>query len=304
MTYYNVIHSAGLKRLLTLTVSLVTLFAGSAVMAQDTSGTTPPLPVSPGPDISMENPRNPLVVIQTSLGDVTLELFPDAAPQNVQLFLDLAEGRLALTGATDNGPATQPYYDGLTFHRVVRDTFIQAGDPERAGRQRAGQSVADEINARGLGLEQQRLLDVSGKPHPWLNIASQEDFRQSVLVPLYRDMNIDNEASLQMQQDRVLQRLQSMNLLQFHEMAGYRYDGSLPSRRPVRGSVIMVNRGPDTNDGEFFIALTDMPWLTGSSTVIGRVVSNMQTADQISRSPASSTRIYQIRLLNNNDAGD
>lgn len=262
--------------------------------------------LNPASDASagMENPRNPLVVMQTTQGDIYLELFPEAAPQNVQHFLDLAQAQLPVPGL-DGSPDTVHYYDGLTFHRVIRGTLIQAGAPERANRQRPAQTVADEINARGLGLEQQRLLDVNGQPHPWLNISGQDDFKQNVLLPLYRDMNITDENTLRPRQQAVLQRLQAMNLLQFHEMVGYRYDGGLPSRRPGRGSVMMVNRGPGTNDGEFLIALENMPWLIGSSTVIGRVASGLNVVEQISQSPAASTRIYQVRQTNtNNQTGE
>jgi len=280
-------------------ISAILLIAGSSVAAQDTGNTAlPSSQAMPNPGVRMDNPRNPLVTIQTSLGEIQVELFRDAAPQNVQFFLDLAAGQAPVAAAGSNLPTAQPYYDGMTFHRVIRDTLIQAGAPERAGRQRPIGTVIDEINARGLGLEQQSLLDASGKPHPWLNIGDQDDFKQHVLLPLYRSMNISNEQALQAQQGTVLQRLQSMNLLQFHEMLGYRYDGSLPSRRPARGSVMMVNRGPGSNDGEFFIALTDMPWLIGTTTVIGRVASGLQTVERISQSPAASTRILQVRQLN------
>ncbi|MEX0737891.1 MAG: peptidylprolyl isomerase [Pseudohongiella sp.] len=249
---------------------------------------------------SMENPRNPLVLIRTSEGDVHLELYPEAAPLNVQRFIDLAEAQLPVPVSEGNPSDAEPvhYYDGMTFHRVINNTLIQAGAPERANRQRPAQTVADEINARGLGLEQQPVLDASGRPHPWLNIGGQTDFKQTVLVPLYDNMGIRSQDDLQSRQADVLQRLQTMNLLQLHEMMGYRYNGSLPSRRPGAGSVMMVNRGPDTNDGEFFITLDNTPWLTGTSTVIGRVVSGLDTVQQISRRPAASTRIYQVRHIN------
>jgi len=286
-----------------LIATLILGSAGTLVSAQDTNINA----VNRAPDINstMENPRNPQVLIQTSLGDVNLELFPAAAPKNVERFLDLAEARLPVPDNNGNAPIALHYYDGLTFHRVISNTLIQAGAPERANRLRAAQTVADEINARGLGLEQQRLLDASGKPHPWLNIGGQNDFKQTVLVPLYRDMNIRNENELETRQAAVLQRLQAMNLLQLHEVMGYRYDATLPSRRPGRGSVLMVNRGPDTNDGEFFIALDNTPWLTGTSTVIGRVISGMNVVEQISRGPDASVRIYQVRQINNsNQTGD
>lgn len=244
----------------------------------------------------MERLSNPLVVVRTSQGDMYLELFPDAAPRNVERFLALANGQLAIPGMPDS--ISPHYYDGLTFHRVISGTLIQAGAPERANRPRPAEQIPDEINARGLGLEQQRLLDATGSPHPWMNIRDQQDFQSKILIPLYRSMNIRNEPELEARQLTVQQRLQQMNLMQAYENMGYRFSANLPSRRPVRGSVMMVNNGPGSNDGEFFITLDDSPWLTGTNTVIGRVLIGLPVAAQISRGPAATARIFQIRQLN------
>jgi len=229
----------------------------------------------------MENPRNPLLQISTSEGDLFLELFPDAAPNSVRRVLELAAER---------------YYDGLVFHRTVPASFLQTGAVERAGRTRPA-PIADEINARGLGLEQQPLIDSAGRPHPWMNIRDENDFRQRVLVPLYRNMNIRDSEQLAARQEQVLQRLRQMNLLQLHEISGYRYNSSLPSRRPLSGSVMLASYGPGTSDGELLLSLQDTPWLMGTHTVIGRIVSSLSLASSISRQPESSVRIYQIRQL-------
>ena len=55
-----------------------------------------------------------IIVMETSMGDIKLRLFPDFAPKTVENFVGLA----------DKG-----YYDGLTFHRVMDDFMIQGGDP-------------------------------------------------------------------------------------------------------------------------------------------------------------------------------
>lgn len=55
-----------------------------------------------------------LAVIETDLGDITLEFFPDDAPRHVENFVDLAE-----TG----------FYDGTVFHRIISGFMIQGGDP-------------------------------------------------------------------------------------------------------------------------------------------------------------------------------
>jgi len=205
---------------------------------------------------------------------------------------------LAIPSLSDNALQTPFYYDGMTFHRIIPGTLIQAGAPERANRVRPTEQVGDEINARGLGLEQQRLLDVNGRPHFWMNIRDQQDFQNKILIPLYRNMNIRSEAELETRQLNVQQRLQQMNLLQAYENMGYRFNPNLPSRRPVRGSVLMVNNGPGSNDGEFVITLDDTPWLTGTNTVIGRVLTGLPVAAQISRGPAATARIFQIRQIN------
>jgi peptidyl-prolyl cis-trans isomerase B (cyclophilin B) len=58
--------------------------------------------------------ERPQVVLETEAGKIVLELFPDIAPNHVRNFLDLVERR---------------FYDGLTFHRVVKGLVIQAGSP-------------------------------------------------------------------------------------------------------------------------------------------------------------------------------
>ena len=59
-----------------------------------------------------------VAVMHTSLGDISLRLFPQYAPKTVENFLTHAK----------NG-----YYDGLTFHRVIDGFMIQGGDPTGTG---------------------------------------------------------------------------------------------------------------------------------------------------------------------------
>jgi cyclophilin family peptidyl-prolyl cis-trans isomerase len=300
-TSVRVATGRGLKRLLCLAAILsvmafdagITGFGTSKAIAQNTgvAATDPQQTTALLQTLvpMMENPRNPLLEISSSEGEIYLEMFPDAAPVNVRRVLELVNGQLmpSPTGA---------YYNGLTFHRAVPGHFLQTGAAERADRMRPT-PVADEINARGLGLEQQKLLDVAGKPHAMMNIADLPDFQNRVLTPLYRSMNINGPDQLLAQQERVIQRLRDLNLMQIHELAGYRYNSNLPSRRPLTGSVMMANHGPGTNDGELLLSLLDAPWLTATHTVIGRVISGLTLAASISRQPEASVRIYHILQL-------
>lgn len=67
-------------------------------------------------------------------------LFPREAPLTVANFVGLAEG-----GLETRVRKGRPFYDGLTFHRVVAGFMIQGGDPDGSGRGGPGYRFADEI---------------------------------------------------------------------------------------------------------------------------------------------------------------
>jgi len=68
--------------------------------------------------------NNPKAVIHTNQGDITVELYPDIAPKAVKNFIELSK---------------RGYYNGVTFHRVIKNFMIQAGDPTGTGR--GGESI-------------------------------------------------------------------------------------------------------------------------------------------------------------------
>jgi cyclophilin family peptidyl-prolyl cis-trans isomerase len=59
-----------------------------------------------------ENMENPYVLLETSEGDILIELFPEAAPVSVENFLSYVDAE---------------HFDGTIFHRVVRNFVIQGG---------------------------------------------------------------------------------------------------------------------------------------------------------------------------------
>jgi peptidyl-prolyl cis-trans isomerase B (cyclophilin B) len=70
-------------------------------------------------------------LIQTSEGDIEIQFFDDAAPNTVANFQKLAG---------------DGFYDGLVFHRVIKDFMIQGGCPEGTGRGGPGYTFEDEFN--------------------------------------------------------------------------------------------------------------------------------------------------------------
>jgi peptidyl-prolyl cis-trans isomerase B (cyclophilin B) len=69
--------------------------------------------------------------MQTSAGPIRLELFDDDAPKTVANFRKLAG---------------DGFYDGLVFHRIIRDFMIQGGCPQGTGTGGPGYTFEDEIN--------------------------------------------------------------------------------------------------------------------------------------------------------------
>ena len=79
--------------------------------------------------------------IETSKGDILLELEFEKTPMTVANFVGLAEGKIK----NDAKPLGTPYYDGIIFHRVIPDFMIQTGDPQGTGRGGPGYNFPDEI---------------------------------------------------------------------------------------------------------------------------------------------------------------
>ena len=82
----------------------------------------------------------------TTLGDFKVELFEEAAPSTVSNFVALATGRTDWTDPRTGEPGEGPFYDGVTFHRVIDGFMIQGGDPSGTGRGGPGYRFPDECS--------------------------------------------------------------------------------------------------------------------------------------------------------------
>jgi peptidyl-prolyl cis-trans isomerase A (cyclophilin A) len=80
-------------------------------------------------------------VLKTNKGDITINLFPDHAPETVANFTGLATGSKAYDDGTSR---TGPFYDGLGFHRVIPGFMIQGGCPKGTGTGGPGYTFKDE----------------------------------------------------------------------------------------------------------------------------------------------------------------
>lgn len=73
------------------------------------------------------------VHFETDKGEIVAEMFEDQAPNTVANFVGLAEGTKEWTDPKSGDKVSKPFYDGLTFHRVVPHFVIQGGCPKGTG---------------------------------------------------------------------------------------------------------------------------------------------------------------------------
>lgn len=85
-------------------------------------------------------------VLNTSLGEIRLRLDWKIAPYTVQNLVTLAEGTRAFRDSSSGELVKRPFYDGLTFHRVVPEFMIQVGDRKGDGSGTPGYTLPDELN--------------------------------------------------------------------------------------------------------------------------------------------------------------
>ncbi len=119
----------------------------------------------------MTEKKQTFVTLHTNSGDIKIKLFPEIAPKACENFVKLSQ---------------KGYYDGIIFHRVIKDFMIQGGDPTGSGC--GGQSVwgkpfEDECDPK-VGFDREGLLAMANAgpmtngsqffittvPTPWLHM--------------------------------------------------------------------------------------------------------------------------------------
>lgn len=86
------------------------------------------------------------VIMRTSEGSITINLFDDKAPNTVANFLGLATGEKEWADPYTGQPSHGKFYNGLTFHRIIKQFMIQGGCPLGTGTGGPGYEFDDEID--------------------------------------------------------------------------------------------------------------------------------------------------------------
>lgn len=86
-------------------------------------------------------------LFETSKGNFKVKFLADKAPKTVENFVGLAEGTKEWTDPKTGSKVKKPFYDGLVFHRVIKDFMIQGGCPLGNGTGGPGYRFEDEFPA-------------------------------------------------------------------------------------------------------------------------------------------------------------
>ncbi|MGB9498619.1 MAG: peptidylprolyl isomerase [Dissulfuribacterales bacterium] len=87
------------------------------------------------PEMQIDPDKTYKISMDTTKGEIVLELYPEHAPKTVNNFVFLTK---------------EGYYDGISFHRVISDFMIQGGDPTGSGSGGPGYKFADEFAGNPL----------------------------------------------------------------------------------------------------------------------------------------------------------
>lgn len=199
-------------------------------------------------------------VIKTNKGSITIDLLEKDTPITVNNFVALA---------------SQDYFDNLTFHRVIRNFVIQGGDPKGDGTGGPGYKFADEIDADALGLDDQKVADIT---------YLRSFFSESV-INQYKNKSVKEL---------------------YEKELGFDYTPGFGTTKFAPYVVAMANSGPNTNGSQFFITTASFTgdFLNGKHTIFGTVTKGFDVVDAIeevdvntSDAPISEVKITDIKIV-------
>jgi cyclophilin family peptidyl-prolyl cis-trans isomerase len=249
----------------------------------------------------------PVINIVTSMGNIKIELWNDIAPKTVANFTALAFGGKEWTDPKTGLKEKKPFYDGLTFHRIIDNFMIQGGCPLGNGTGGPGYTFEDEIYD---------MLDAKKITGKIPDTETAEQVFEEIIIPyLKRTPNPDKQIiSLLMECQKVQNPAPFMkNPVEFY-MRKTGTTAPLMSRGKLKarveyGTLCMANSGRNTNGSQFFIVTKKegCPWLNGKHTVFGKVIEGMDVAEKIQKvkkgpgdRPEKPVTIETITLITGN----
>jgi peptidyl-prolyl cis-trans isomerase A (cyclophilin A) len=127
-----------------LSRSLVSTLAALAFLAAVPAEAKKKAPSGKQLMADVENGKDLYATLDTTLGTIVIKLWSKKAPKTVGNFVGLATGEKTWKDPTSGADRNTPFYDGLTFHRVIPGFMAQGGDPIGTGMGNPGYMFADE----------------------------------------------------------------------------------------------------------------------------------------------------------------
>lgn len=233
-----------------------------------------------GISCSKRGEDSPIAIMKTNFGTIKIKLWPDKAPKTVENFIGLTKGTKEWLDPKTNQKVMRPFYNGLTFHRVIEDFMIQGGCPLGNGTGGPGYTFEDETYKLGPQL--------TGK------IATEEQAAiiwNDLFVPYFRSLKgavPDSEIMViahACQKSRGGQPIMAKTVEFFQEKTGIHkpiYEKGKLIATVEYGNLCMANAGPNTNGSQFFIVTkkAGCDWLNGKHTVFGEVLTGVNLTEQ------------------------
>ena len=242
------------------------------------------------------------VLMKTSMGDIELALDRGIAPLTVDNFIGLAEGTKDFKDPKTNEMTKRNYYDGLIFHRVIKDFMIQGGCPLGTGTGGPGYSFEDECFEQGDKIV--GLIDDDEKAYVVYT---------QLVIPYLQTRPESPDAEL-MEIVQNCQQAQSFDPMKGKDVSFYENATKMGPVYAIGdlkatvdyGTICMANAGPNTNGSQFFIVTKQggAEWLNGKHTVFGKVTKGMDVVHKIEDvekgagdKPANDVKILSVRVV-------
>lgn len=231
------------------------------------------------PQFETPESGTPIVTLHTSMGDIKMMLFPQAAPKAVENFVQHCK---------------DGYYDGVTFHRVIEDFMIQGGDPKgdgTGGESIWGESFEDEFsdnlyNFRGAvsmanagystNGSQFFIVQEDATQYPDSNYRVSEENAEMVMQYILQNSEYYKASMLMMekqkQPDVTTEELQAYAEELNANLSAVREQGVTDEVRARFAAAV-----------DKYIEVGGLPTLDYKHTVFGQVISGMEVVDAIAR---------------------
>ncbi len=220
--------------------------------------------------------------IKTSMGEMVFKLYEEKTPLTVENFTGLASGTKEWTDPKTGTKVKRPFYDGLIFHRVIKDFMIQGGCPLGNGTGGPGYSFKDECVEYGDPIKGP-IKDDQTAMLVW----------SQIIVPYMQEMQRSGKPAnknIEALVKEVTTKQSGAPLMGKTIESIIKDTGRKEPLRQMKptssvdyGTICMANSGPDSNGSQFFIVTKKdgASWLNGKHTVFGKAVSGMDVALKI-----------------------